>query len=328
MGSIVRKRGGLWSVAFLMAWVCSVAALRDAGAADNTPEAAPFRVRVPNNEVAQAVTRALAGADRLLAEPACQEVLTDFRDASARTLKEILDGNDVSARGYLRWIVFSDGRGLKACGSKASLAVTEPGSRVVFICPTAFVETASGNPEYAEATLIHEMLHSLGLGENPPRSRDITERVRIRCAAPAEAGLRRGTSIGAPAESQTAIKRALALLPRRPQQIGVVDAEQETRPDVRERLSHVDAFVSKGRPVVYLTRHSEVLKGAQAGSSIHLYMLAAIIWHEMAHLDGADESEAQRREEGLWKRFVVEGRVDRVAALRYLKLMDERHRDR
>src|SRR2546428_727285 len=83
--SIGRKRGGLWSVAFLTTWVCSVAASRHAGAADNAPEAAPFRVRVPHNDVAQAVKRALAGADRLLAEPACQEVLTDFRDASART---------------------------------------------------------------------------------------------------------------------------------------------------------------------------------------------------------------------------------------------------
>jgi len=33
----------------------------------------------------------------------------------------------------------------------------------------------------------------------------------------------------------------------------------------------------------------------------------------------------QRREEGLWKRFLVEGRVDRVTALRYLKLMTDRH---
>ncbi len=180
MGSIDRKRGGLWSVAFLMTWVCSVAALRDAGAADNTAEAAPFRVRVPFNEVAQAVKRALAGADRLLAEPACQAVLTDFRDASARTLKEVLDGNEVSAQAYLRWIVFSDGRGLKACGN-GTLAVTEPGSRVVFICPAAFVEMAGGHPEEAEATLIHEMLHTLGLGENPPPSRDITARVRTRC---------------------------------------------------------------------------------------------------------------------------------------------------
>jgi hypothetical protein len=131
------------------------------------------------------VRRALAGADRLLAEPACREVLTDFRDASARTLKEALDGSGVGARTYLRLIVFTDGRGLKACGSKGTLAATAPGSRVVFICPRAFVEAASGDPEEAEATLIHEMLHSLGLGENPPRSRDITARVRARCASPA-----------------------------------------------------------------------------------------------------------------------------------------------
>lgn len=183
MGNIGRKRGGLCSVAFLMTWVW-VAPSRHAGAADNPLEAAPFRVRVSHNDVAQAVQRALAGADRLLAEPACQEVLSDFHDASRRTLKEVLEGNDVSARAYLRWIVFSDGRGLKPCSSKATLAVTEPGSRVVFICPTAFVEAVSGRPEHAEATMIHEMLHSLGLGENPPRSKEITDRVLSRCAPP------------------------------------------------------------------------------------------------------------------------------------------------
>jgi hypothetical protein len=112
-------------------------------------------------------------------------VLTDFRDASARTLRQVLDGSDVSARGYLRWIVFSDGRGLKAC-SRATLAVTEPGSWVVFICPTAFVEAVTGRPEEAEAALIHEMLHTLGLGENPPRSREITARVRARCGSRAK----------------------------------------------------------------------------------------------------------------------------------------------
>ena len=134
------------------------------------------------NEVAQAVVRTLAEADRLLAEPTCQEVLTDFSDASARTLKEVLAGSEVSARAYLRWVVFTDGRGMKGCNGRAALAVTEPGSRVVFICPTAFMDMASGDPDYAAAALIHEMLHTLGLGENPPRSRDITDRVRARCS--------------------------------------------------------------------------------------------------------------------------------------------------
>jgi hypothetical protein len=79
-------------------------------------------------------------------------------------------------------------------------------------------------------------------------------------------------------------------------------------------------------PVVYLSPHSGVLKGAREGSRIHTYTLAAVVWHEMAHLAEADEREAQRKEEGLRKRFVVERRVDQVTALRYLKLMDDRHR--
>jgi hypothetical protein len=29
--------------------------------------------------------------------------------------------------------------------------------------------------------IIHEMLHTLGLGENPPSSREITQRVTERC---------------------------------------------------------------------------------------------------------------------------------------------------
>jgi len=29
--------------------------------------------------------------------------------------------------------------------------------------------------------IIHEMLHTLGLGENPPSSREITQRVNERC---------------------------------------------------------------------------------------------------------------------------------------------------
>jgi hypothetical protein len=33
----------------------------------------------------------------------------------------------------------------------------------------------------AEAVIIHEMLHTLGLGENPPSSTEITFRVLNRC---------------------------------------------------------------------------------------------------------------------------------------------------
>jgi len=184
MGSTFRKRGALRSAAILMVLACPVATSRGAGAGDDAPEARPFRVRVPHNEAAQALERALLGADQRLADPACRQVLSDFSEASGRTLKEVLDGSGVSAQTYLRWIFFFDGRDPDACKSRDTIAATERGSRVVFICPFAFVEIERGDPEYAEATLIHEMLHSLGLGENPPRSREITQRVLSRCASP------------------------------------------------------------------------------------------------------------------------------------------------
>lgn len=171
------------SIAFPMIWVCSAAASRGAGVEEDAHEAGSFRVRVPDNEAAQALQRALLGADRRLTEPTCREVLTDFGDSAGRTLKEVLDASGASARTYLRWIVFSDGRDPGACRSKETLAVTVPGSRVVFICPHQFVEAVRGNPEEAEAALIHEMLHSLGLGENPPSSREITKRVLSRCSS-------------------------------------------------------------------------------------------------------------------------------------------------
>ncbi len=183
MGSIVGKRGGLRSVAFPMVCVCLVAAAGGAAAEDVAAEAAPFRVRVPYIEAARALERALQAADQRLAEPACLEVLTDFRDASARTLEEALGANGVSARAYLRWIVFAQDRGSKACMTNGTVAATEPGSRVVFVCPRSFAEMARSDPDRAEATVIHEMLHSLGLGENPPSSKEITKRVLLRCAS-------------------------------------------------------------------------------------------------------------------------------------------------
>jgi len=125
-------------------------------------------------------------------------------------------------------------------------------------------------------------------------------------------------------ESAAAIAEALKLLPRRPGQVALIDPAAAT-PKGREILAKADAFITKGGRVVYVNLDSEVLKGARRGSPIHLCMLAAIIWHEMAHIAGADEAQAQRREEGLWKGFLLEGRVDRVTALRYLKLMSDRH---
>ena len=128
----------------------------------------------------------------------------------------------------------------------------------------------------------------------------------------------------AASEDATAIRRALQLLSRRPERVVVIDPDDAT-PEGQKILAKSDAFITAGGRIVYINRHSEVLNGARQGSSLYICMLASIIWHEMAHIDGADELGAQRQEEGLWKRFLLEGRVDRVTALRYLKLMNDRH---
>ena len=131
---------------------------------------------------------------------------------------------------------------------------------------------------------------------------------------------------GAASPYDPLLERVQKLLPQRPLQVAVIDPN-EAQPDVRRTLLTLDAFITKGGRVVYLTSHSEVLQGALKGSQLCDYILATIVWHEMAHIDGADEAEAQRREEQLWTAFLMEERVDRIQGLRYLKALKSRRGD-
>lgn len=129
--------------------------------------------------------------------------------------------------------------------------------------------------------------------------------------------------IVAPVEHQRAIREALRLLPRRPAEVRVVDAGA-IEPASRERFLRSEAFVSHGSTALFLTAHSPALKAASEGSPNHVHVLAAILWHEMAHLEGADERTAQQEEASLWRSFVRDARVEPVSALRYLKRMEDR----
>jgi hypothetical protein len=79
-------------------------------------------------------------------------------------------------------ITFRDGSELKACGSRTVFMLTPPGSASVFLCPSGGTRPGSrlarvqiDQPTLAEIMVIHEMLHTLGLGENPPTTFEITE---------------------------------------------------------------------------------------------------------------------------------------------------------
>jgi hypothetical protein len=135
-----------------------------------------------------AVERARAGAARWLQDPECLKVLAEFTDRQGQTLDRRLEAWDMSAADYLRALPFQDGTGMQHCDQPRVVLVTILGLPAVYLCPrhpgddfSLFSQTETQHPSVAKAMVIHEMLHTLGLGENPPSSLAITERVQKRC---------------------------------------------------------------------------------------------------------------------------------------------------
>ena len=57
------------------------------------------------------------------------------------------------------------------------------GSRVVEVCGAVFARQSVQDAQSGEVLIIHELLHSLGLGENPPSSAEISRGVLARCGS-------------------------------------------------------------------------------------------------------------------------------------------------
>ena len=138
-------------------------------------------VRQFRSRDAFAVVQAIQGAHRRLADSRCQAIFSDFAKASGQRLQEVLDEQGQTGQSHLRRLLFYDGAQTSSCRVPGVLAATQPESRAIFICSSWFREAFELNPRKVEAVIIHELLHSLGLGENPPRSQDITARVVARC---------------------------------------------------------------------------------------------------------------------------------------------------
>ena len=111
------------------------------------------------------VGHAVNGAVRRLATATCQLVFEDFRDASARPLKTRLEVLGQTAPEYLAGVYLVDGDDAPQCRrNDETAAFTEPGSRVIHVCARKFGRQFARNPAGAEILVIHELLHSLGLG--------------------------------------------------------------------------------------------------------------------------------------------------------------------
>jgi hypothetical protein len=151
-------------------------------AGDAAAAPASIRNRVGCPMTRAALDRAATGALRRLESPGCQQVFSDFKDAQDRVLREKLEALGETGASYLRsrmWFV--EASGSRACQSSETVAVTKVGSAVVFVCARQLRERVFSDPAWVEAALIHEELHSLGVGENPPSSLEIQERIARRC---------------------------------------------------------------------------------------------------------------------------------------------------
>jgi hypothetical protein len=137
-------------------------------------------VRVSDPVVRFTLKQAVRGADAWLQKPACRQIFTDFADASGRSLAEAMNERGLTPRARLRGIFFYDGAQQPACQSGRVGAFTSRGSAVIFVCER-FAENKQ-SPVSAQVAVVHELLHTLGLGENPPTSAEINQRVRERCA--------------------------------------------------------------------------------------------------------------------------------------------------
>ena len=138
------------------------------------------RLHVPDPVARHAAEKALGEAWQLLAQPDCGTLLTGFSDSSGRPLEDYLGNLSVDPQTYLTLVVFIDGSRELAC-VEGVFAFTAPGSRVVRLCIDELKRTWQKSPRHATASFIHEMLHTLGLGENPPSSKEITRRVLAAC---------------------------------------------------------------------------------------------------------------------------------------------------
>lgn len=126
------------------------------------------------------VRRALDLALASLASPDCPLVYSDFELEDGKTPQDELDRLGVGPGEFLETLVFLDGSREPVCRAGRAALITQPGNRAIWVCPL-FVGLQTRSPRLAVSLIIHESLHCLGLGEDPPSSSEITRAVQRRC---------------------------------------------------------------------------------------------------------------------------------------------------
>ena len=175
---VASKRRALVVLAALSA--AALASAEESGASPVALAAAPVSFFIDRRLPPQ-FRPSVEEARRRLLDSRCADVLTDFEDLEGRRLDLKLADLNLTAPSYFSFVLFYDGRPTAGCTERSTLAWTTTGSRAVHICARQFLTEQRRSVGYTANTLIHEMLHTLGLGERPPDPRVITARVAERC---------------------------------------------------------------------------------------------------------------------------------------------------
>jgi hypothetical protein len=158
------------------AWIVALSLLATSSQATTKPPA----IRALGVTDATLAQFARDGAMARLRSPECRRVLSDFRDGTGQTLQANLENFGVGAVDYLAMLPLLDGSERPLCEGNRSQLLTTAGVKRIFVC-RPFLKTVQESRVMAEVYVIHEMLHTLGLGENPPTSQEITQQVVRRC---------------------------------------------------------------------------------------------------------------------------------------------------
>jgi hypothetical protein len=158
-----------------IAVLCLIAGASASALEDQTDaEALTLRLTFPDRV---AIRLGLQVALETLNQPGCSAIYEEFRLPDGCTPRCELDRRRIGPQELLKTLVFADGSGDRVCSNGRALLTTTPGSLLIHVCP-GFARLQS---RLRASLIIHESLHALGLGENPPSSKEITNRVEHRC---------------------------------------------------------------------------------------------------------------------------------------------------
>jgi hypothetical protein len=123
------------------------------------------------------------------------------------------------------------------------------------------------------------------------------------------------------------LQRALRLVRLDPGvTVRLIDPELAADPAAAAKL---DAFVVREpggelRRVIYVNCRSEIVRQAAAGMNLYVVVLAAVIHHEAAHVNGASEDDARRAEVEFLRLQLERGQLSPAVGEAYLQLLARR----